>query len=104
MDSFDKVNFIINRGEQLKKEKKTLDNIEQVIQMIDYQIKNPQTYTHGKISICCEYTSFSDVLRNHEIKISGLDWQSIKLILEKRKNEIVEKFNKIEKMAQQYYI
>ena len=94
---YSKVQSQINKGKQLEKEMENLCGIESIINIIENQTKNPATFTHGTISICCEYDTYSDKPRHHETKITDLPWEDIKLILEKRRNEIVTKFEKIQK-------
>ncbi len=87
----------IMEGKRLEKEMAALDNIENIIGIIENQINNPNTYTLGCISICCDYDSYSDKARHHTMKVSGLDWNDIKPILEKRKKEIVMEFERLQK-------
>jgi hypothetical protein len=93
---YSKIESVITEGKRLEKEKEDLSNIENIIEIIENQIKNPNTYTQGHVSICCEYDSYSDRARHHEVKVSGLDWNDIKPILEKRKKEIVARFEKLQ--------
>ena len=95
MNYYSKVDSKITEGKRLEKENETLNSIENIIDIIENQIRNPNTYTLGYISICCDYNSYSDVARHHEVKVSGLDWNDIKPILEKRKKEIITEFEKI---------
>ena len=90
-----KIDYLISEALRLNEYKNTLSNIETIIGMIEYQIEHPETYTHGTISICCNYDLYSDKPRHHEIKISELPWKDIKAILGKRKKEIETEFEKI---------
>jgi hypothetical protein len=98
MSYYPKIESIITEGKRLEKEKEVLSNIESIIEIIENQIKNPNAYTQGYLSICCEYDSYSDRTRHHEIKVSGLDWNDIKPMLEKRKKEIAAGFEKIQEV------